>query len=83
MDDVPLPEFKPRPERLGLGAKYVPHSAALSVQEQALTKKLQGKPSRDDGKGKGKGKPSRRDDGDDDEDEGRSGSVRSKNKRKR
>ena len=32
--------FAPRPERLGLGAKFVPHSAALNVNEQQLSKKL-------------------------------------------
>ena len=42
-DDVPLPEFNPRPERLGLGAKYVPHSGALSVQEKSFGRKLQPK----------------------------------------
>jgi hypothetical protein len=32
--------FAPRPERLGLGAKFVPHSAALGVDEQRFSKKL-------------------------------------------
>ena len=32
--------FAPRPERLGLGAKFVPHSATLSVDEQRFSKKL-------------------------------------------
>ena len=32
--------FAPRPERLGLGAKFVPHSAALNVNEQQFSKKL-------------------------------------------
>ena len=67
-------EFKPRPERLGLGAKYVPHTAALSTQEERLTKKLKNKTEQDT---KAKKKLAR-DDDDDEEEEGRSGSIKSK-----
>ena len=37
-----MPEFIARPERLGIGAKYVPHSAALSIEERKFSKKLKG-----------------------------------------
>ena len=72
-DDVPLPEFKPRPERLGLGAKYVPHSAALSVAEQKFSKKLKAKPSSEASPAAAAKPP----ESSDDEEEGRSASIKS------
>ena len=80
-DNVAMPEFKPRPERLGLGAKYVPHKAALSplsAAEQKLSKKLKGKPAQQPERAAA----ARAHESDDDSaDEGRSSSIRS-NKRK-
>ena len=44
----PAQLFKPRPERLGLGAKFVPHSsvAALGADEQRFQKKLKAPPAK-------------------------------------
>ena len=72
-----MPDFAPRPERLGLGAKYVPHSAAmLSTEERSLSKKLKPKPSLE-----AQRPAALEQDSDDGSDEGRSASVRSKRKR--
>ena len=78
-EDVPLPEFKPRQERLGLGAKFVAHHGAMSVQEQVLTKTLKAKPEFNSGTLKGNA--IRKDDDSDDDDQGRSGSIPSKKRK--
>ena len=79
-EEVPMPEFTPRPERLGLGAKFVPHSAALTVGEQKFTKNLKASIARNT-KPSATPKQKQQISDDDSEDEGRSSSVRS-NKRK-
>jgi hypothetical protein len=84
-DDVVVPDFAPRPERLGLGARFVPHSAALSTVERAFSKQLKGREPapaaavavRDAKRGKRAALRPAEDD-DSDEDEGRSASVRKK-----
>ena len=78
VDNVPLPEFAPRPERLGLGARYVPHSAALSVEERKFAAKLKAKPTPagSPAAAKAAAAAAPRDESESDEEEGRSSSVR-------
>ena len=83
-DVAALPDFAPRPERLGLGARFVPHSAALGVNEQKLKKKLQAKAAVSEpekpqkpvaGKKRKNDRLSLGGDDDSDEEQGRSASV--------
>ena len=77
----------PRPERLGLGARYVPHSGAMGVGERRFSEKVKREVQREQAaqssdKAASKKKNARSNDSDDDEEEGRSSSVRDKKRRK-